>query len=189
MNAPVQPKADADSSALPSINAEFLPLVREQNMLRVNGVPYAKLKIIGKGGSCKVYSALSAGMDTVAIKRVKLEDLDDKAIAGYSNEIALLKRLQGNPSIIQLHDSEVDYERQAILLVMELGEVDLNHILQKQQTSRGLNMNFIRLTWQVRGGCRLTASQSCTEWRGLFLNLFLFSLSFKANAHCGALDS
>lgn len=92
----------------------------------------------------------------LAIKKVKLEGMDRKAIAGYSNEIALLKRLRGNPAIIQMFDSEVDLERKAILLVMEPGEVDLNHVLQQQalQTSskrgerRHLNLNFIRLTWQ-----------------------------------------
>jgi hypothetical protein len=85
--------------------------------------------------------------------------LDKKAIDGYSNEIALLKRLRGNPAIIQLHDSEVDFDRKAIFLVMEPGEADLNHVLQKQALfpggngERRLNMNFIRLTWQVQYDC------------------------------------
>ncbi|EEC48407.1 predicted protein, partial [Phaeodactylum tricornutum CCAP 1055/1] len=127
-------------------------------MLRVNGIPYAKLGVIGKGGSCKVYRALSKNCSVYAIKKVKLSGMDEKAIAGYSNEIALLKRLRDNPAIIQLLDSEVDLQRHAIFLVMEVGEVDLNHVLQQQaaaQTNgscgdnkRTLNMNFIRLTWQ-----------------------------------------
>tara|TARA_B110000305_G_scaffold22960_1_gene21008 strand:+ start:68 stop:634 length:567 start_codon:yes stop_codon:yes gene_type:complete len=79
-----------------------------------------------------------------------------QAIDSYANEIALLKRLQGNPAIIQLHDSQVDYNRKAIYLVMEPGEVDLNQVLQQQAAlakqqdgvPRALNMNFIRLTWQ-----------------------------------------
>jgi serine/threonine protein kinase len=50
-------------------------------------------------------------------------------------------------------DSEVDLQRMSIFMVMEAGEADLNHVLQKQATisdtsgERRLNMNFIRLTW------------------------------------------
>jgi len=92
----------------------------------------------------------------LAIKKVKLDHLDQKAIDGYANEIALLKRLRGNPAIIQMFDSEVDMSRNAIFLVMELGEVDLNHVLQQRAiqstcddgTQPSLNLNFIRLTWQ-----------------------------------------
>lgn len=135
-------------------NRDFLPLVNEKNMLRVNGVPYAKLGVVGKGGSCKVYRALSKDCAVVGIKKVKLDGMDKKAIEGYANEIALLKRLRGNPAIIQMYDSEVDLERKAIFVTMELGEVDLNHVLQQQALlhdgsgSRNLNLNFIRLTWQ-----------------------------------------
>jgi hypothetical protein len=138
-------------------NRDFLPLVSENNMLRVNGVPYAKLGVVGKGGSCKVYRALSKDCAVVGIKKVKLDGMDKKAIEGYANEIALLKRLRGNPAIIQMYDSEVDLERKAIFVTMELGEVDLNHVLQQQALlhdgsgsdgRRNLNMNFIRLTWQ-----------------------------------------
>jgi Protein kinase domain len=144
------------SNILSKVNREFLPLIQESNMIRVNQEPYIKLGVIGKGGSCKVYRALSKDCSVLAIKRVKTEDLDRKAIDGYANEIALLKRLRGNPAIIQLHDSEVDMTRQVILLVMEVGEADLNHVLQRQSVGQGtghersLNMNFIRLTWQVR---------------------------------------
>ena len=132
-------------------NFEFLPLVHEDNILRVNRSSYAKLGVIGKGGSCKVYRALSKKCSVVAIKKVKLQGMDRKAILGYANEISLLKRLRGNPAIIQMYDSEVDLERKSIFVVMELGEVDLNHVLQQRALSgmsRSLNMNFIRLTWQ-----------------------------------------
>jgi hypothetical protein len=158
----ILPIVAAVSSNVPTgskINPDFVPLIYESNMIRVNGDPYVKLGVIGKGGSCKVYRVLSKDCSVLAIKKVKLNDLDKKAIAGYANEIALLKRLRGNPAIIQLQDSEVDTSRQVILLVMEAGEVDLNHILQRQSVQssgnnsiqeRSLNMNFIRLTWQVR---------------------------------------
>jgi len=156
-------------------NQDFLPLVSNNNVIPVNRSHYVKLGVIGKGGSCKVYRALSKKCDVLAIKKVKLDGMDDKAIEGYANEISLLKSLRGNPSIIQLYDSQVDMARKSIYLVMELGEVDLNQVLQQQamqmnasdrkkkngnnnKTSssiaspphppRSLNMNFIRLTWQ-----------------------------------------
>lgn len=132
-------------------NLEFLPLVHESNILRVNGTAYAKLGVIGKGGSSKVYRALSKKCSVVGIKKVKLDGMDEKGIEGYANEISLLKRLRGNPAIIHMYDSEVDIERKSIFVVMELGEVDLNHVLQQRavsKTSRSLNLNFIRLTWQ-----------------------------------------
>jgi serine/threonine-protein kinase RIO1 len=145
------------ASLVAQSNVDFLPLVNENNILRVNGTPYVKLGVLGKGGSCKVYRALSKDCSVLAIKRVKIGGMDRKAIDGYANEIALLKRLRGNPAIIQMYDSEVDQARKAIFLVMEVGEVDLNYVLQQQAVhavtkSPGqrppLNMNFIRLTWQ-----------------------------------------
>jgi hypothetical protein len=144
-------------SLLGQLNIDFLPLVNQHNIVPVNGVPYAKLGVIGKGGSCKVYRALSKDCSVLAIKKVKLDGMDRKAIEGYANEISLLKRLRGNPAIIQMYDSEVDLARKAIFVVMELGEVDLNQVLQQQAIAAGknpskqrrsLNMNFIRLTWQ-----------------------------------------
>jgi hypothetical protein len=156
---PTESSVSSDIAALVAkSNRDFLPLVSESNIVRVNTVPFAKLGVIGKGGSCKVYRALAKDCSIVAIKKVKLGGMDKKAINGYANEIALLKRLRGNPAIIQLYDSEVDLSRKAIFLVMELGEVDLNQVIQQQTLHGGdkhnesnrsaLDMNFIRLTWQ-----------------------------------------
>jgi serine/threonine-protein kinase TTK/MPS1 len=145
------PRMSRRQELVAKANLEFLPLVHEDNILRVRDSTYAKLGVIGKGGSCKVYRALSKKCSVVAIKKVKLAGMDAKAIEGYANEISLLKRLRGNPAIIQMYDSEVDLHRKSIFVVMELGEVDLNHVLQQRalnDTSRSLNMNFIRLTWQ-----------------------------------------
>jgi len=120
-----------DTTSPPNIvhaNPDFLPLVHRDNILWVNDMPYVKLGIIGKGGSCKVFRALSKDCKIVAIKKVKLAGITKKLIEGYTNEIYLLKRLRGNPAIIQMYDSEVDPERKGIFLVMEAGEVDLNHV-------------------------------------------------------------
>lgn len=163
-------KSTTTAPDLPHVEKSFLPLIEKDNIITVANQPYAKLGVIGKGGSCKVYRALSRDCDVVALKKVKLDGLNKAAVDGYANEIALLKRLKGNPAIIQLYSSEVDLERKSIYLVMELGEVDLNYVLRQQelmssQQGRGrrsaLNMNFIRLTWQQM----LTAVHSIHEER------------------------
>lgn len=138
---------------IPNVNPDFLRIISNKNIINVNNNAYLKLGVIGKGGSCKVYRTLSTERKIVALKMVKIAGMKRKSIEGYANEIALLRRLRGNPAIIQLYDSEVDLKRKMILLVMEPGEVDLNHVLHEQQLLRSkgessININFIRLTWQ-----------------------------------------
>ena len=151
------PERSSIEITYPKLNKDFIPLASENNMLTVNGKTYAKLGVIGKGGSCKVYRALSKDCQVLAIKKVKLAGKDQKQIDLFANEINLLKRLTGNPAIIQMYDSEVDLKRKAIFVVMEAGEVDLNYVLQQQtkmaqQVSDSkrtmLDINFVRLTWQ-----------------------------------------
>jgi serine/threonine-protein kinase TTK/MPS1 len=83
--------------------------------------------MIGKGGSSRVYRVLSNSNQTFAIKRVSLDKTDAETMNGYMNEIALLKRLEGNNRIIRLIDSEVrpgpDGSKGHLMLVMELGEI------------------------------------------------------------------
>jgi Protein kinase domain len=141
----------------------FASLTLEKNMLTVNQVPYMKLEVIGKGGSCKVYKAMTKDRRIVAVKKVNLLDLDERAIEGYANEIALLERLRGNPNIIQMIDSEIDRNRKVILVVMEEGHSDLNAAFHAQQNTetfnscfnedagpdniRPLNINFVKWMW------------------------------------------
>ncbi|KAI8969604.1 kinase-like domain-containing protein [Trametes punicea] len=72
-----------------------------------------------------------------ALKRVALDKVDDDTMAGYMNEIGLLRRLEGNARIIRLFDSEVKQgiagSKGHLLLVMECGEIDLAKLLQEQQ--------------------------------------------------------
>ena len=119
----------ASQEQIQEVHPEFLNIIRNKNIITVNNSPYVKLGVIGKGGSCKVYRTLSTDRKIVAIKMVKIGGMKRKSIEGYANEIALLRRLRGNHAIIQLYDSEVDFKRKAILLVMEPGEVDLNHVV------------------------------------------------------------
>jgi serine/threonine-protein kinase TTK/MPS1 len=93
----------------------------------VNKKAYARLDLIGKGGSSRVYRVMNQANEIFAIKRVSLDKTDSDTMSGYINEIALLKRLEGNGRIIRLFDSEVKPgpggTKGHLLLVMELGEI------------------------------------------------------------------
>ena len=62
-----------------------------------------------------------------ALKRVSLDKTDSESMNGFMNEIALLKRLDGNHRIIRLIDSEIKgtggSTKGVLFLVMECGEI------------------------------------------------------------------
>ncbi len=114
----------------PSVPLGFQKIFNMKNFITIKSNPYLKLSVIGKGGSCKVYRALSKDRSIVAIKKVKIKGgMSRKAVEGYANEIKLLRQLRGNPAIIQLYESEIDMKQKAIYLVMEPGDIDLNHVV------------------------------------------------------------
>ncbi|KAJ2919207.1 hypothetical protein MD484_g1212, partial [Candolleomyces efflorescens] len=117
----------------------------------VNKKAYARLDVIGKGGSSRVFRVLNHQNELYAIKRVSLDKTDNETMSGYMNEIALLKRLEGNSRIIRLIDSEVKAgpggSKGHLLLVMECGEVDLARLLQEQM-KEPLNMVWVSYYWQ-----------------------------------------
>ncbi|KAJ2553843.1 Dual-specificity kinase, spindle pole body (SPB) duplication and spindle checkpoint function [Coemansia sp. RSA 1933] len=113
----------------------------------VNGRVYEKISITGRGGSSKVYKAMSAKHEIFAIKRVSFSRADVQAIEGYVNEIILLRKFEGNPYIVQLFDAEISKERGLLHMVMEFGETDLASVLRRQG-DRPLGMNMIRMYWE-----------------------------------------
>ena len=48
-------------------------LLSEKNLLLVNGKPYVRLALIGRGGSSKVFKVLSMDSKIYALKRIKLQ--------------------------------------------------------------------------------------------------------------------
>lgn len=101
----------------------------------MNKKTYARLDMIGKGGSSRVYRVFDSTNTIYAIKRVALDKTDAETMSGYMNEIALLKRLAGNSRIIRLIDSEVrpgpGGSKGYLMLVMECGEVDLARLISE----------------------------------------------------------
>ena len=80
--------------------------------IQVNGMPYERVGILGKGGSSKVYSVLCPINRTIyALKRVALDRADAETYQSYTNEIELLKRLRGHDRIIQLIDHQITFSQ------------------------------------------------------------------------------
>lgn len=94
---------------------------------------------------------MNAANELYALKRVSLDKTDPETMSGYMNEIALLKRLEGNSRIIRLIDSEVRAgpggAKGHLLLVMECGEIDLARLLN-ERLGEGLDMVWIAYYWQ-----------------------------------------
>ncbi|CAM9497635.1 unnamed protein product [Chrysoparadoxa australica] len=126
----------------------FAELLQPDNNMEVNGLPFLKLSCIGKGGSSKVYKVLSKDRKVLALKRVTVEDSDASQLQSYANEIELLKKLRGHAAIIELHEAEVNASEGVIQMVMEMGEVDLHHLLAVNKEGKGCSANFMRLFWQ-----------------------------------------
>ncbi|KUF95460.1 Chromodomain-helicase-DNA-binding protein 9 [Phytophthora nicotianae] len=86
----------------------------------VNDQKYIKLEQIGSGGSSKVYRMLGPDLKIYALKKIKLKKLDAQSIAQFTNEIELLRRLQGSPHIIKLIAAEQDLQQRQINVVCSL---------------------------------------------------------------------
>ncbi|KAJ3024279.1 hypothetical protein HKX48_003104 [Thoreauomyces humboldtii] len=127
--------------------AQLQPTPKDKTNVTIDGVLYKKLELIGRGGSSKVYKIMSADKKVYAMKKVKLKGEDDSVIEGYLNEIALLRRLDKNDRIIRLFASELNQVEGHMLMVLEYGELDLAHILQKEQKAP-VSRNFIRIYWE-----------------------------------------
>lgn len=138
---------------------EYRKFLKRDNVLYVNGTPYLGVSLIGKGGSSKVYKVFGPGWNTYALKYVQLKKVDERTMSSYRNEIDLLKKLRGCPSIIQMKSAEINLEKRVVLVVMEYGQVDLNKWL-KQRNQKRLetvgkvsyvtphDINELRLIWQ-----------------------------------------
>ncbi|CAI5738290.1 unnamed protein product [Peronospora destructor] len=151
-------KSQADLSSPSSVSSSSSPPVASMSSalsrdalesltsrVVVNGLKYIKLEQIGSGGSSKVYRMLGPDLKIYALKRIKLKKLDAQSIAQYTNEINLLKRLQGNPHIIKLIAAEQDLQQRQINVIMEHGEIDLSERLRN--LNGGMDENLLRVIW------------------------------------------
>lgn len=116
----------------------------------INGKPYRKLDLIGRGGSSRVYNVMAENFKIFAMKRVNLDEADQAAIAGYKGEIDLLRRLENEDRVIRLFDYEVNEDKGVLNVLMEHGEIDFNKMLNEKLKSDNakLDVTFNRQYWK-----------------------------------------
>eukprot|EP00092_Neocalanus_flemingeri_P001015 GFUD01001083.1.p1 GENE.GFUD01001083.1~~GFUD01001083.1.p1 ORF type:complete len:775 (-),score=244.53 GFUD01001083.1:238-2484(-) len=120
----------------------------KEHVLVVKGKRYKVMKLLGKGGSSRVYEAFDEEKRVVvAIKRVDLSDADEAQTAGYVNEISMLSKLQGEDRIVKLYDHEkVDVE-DILYVILEKGDTDLANLLKKYSNNREITPAMIKHYW------------------------------------------
>ncbi|XP_075868717.1 dual specificity protein kinase Ttk isoform X2 [Nelusetta ayraudi] len=102
-----------------------------KDFITVKGKQFYILKMIGRGGSSKVYQVLDQQKQLFALKYVDLLEADDQSTESYKNEIKHLNHLQQHSDqIIKLYDYEITSSY--IYMLMECGNLDLNRWLQKR---------------------------------------------------------
>ena len=136
--------SSSSNSSIPSVE-----IINDSKIITVNETPYMILQRIGKGGSSKVYKVLAPDMSVYALKIVDLSQASQTTIESFINEVELLQKLQGSERIISLIDSEVNYSKQQLSIVLELGDIDLRSLIEKnREEDEKVNPNFLRLMWQ-----------------------------------------
>ena len=104
----------------------------KEQILMIRGKRYRVMKLLGKGGSSRVYEAFDELRNqVVAIKRVNLEEADEETTRGYINEIGMLEKLQGEDRIVRLFDHETVEDENVLYVIMEKGDTDLASLLKK----------------------------------------------------------
>ncbi|KAI8375558.1 kinase-like domain-containing protein [Blakeslea trispora] len=122
---------------------------RERDLITVNDRNYTIIKEIGKGAYGKVYQVLSHEFnETFALKWIEIKKPEERQ--NQLEEIELLNSLGSDENIVTLLDHHVSPT--VILMVMELGEMDLANALH-QQKKKKWNLNFIRYYWDQMLRC------------------------------------
>ncbi|KAI4811144.1 hypothetical protein KUCAC02_014062 [Chaenocephalus aceratus] len=109
--------------------------------ITIKGKQFIILKMIGRGGSSKVYQVLDHKNQLFAVKYVNLEEADAQTVESYKNEIQHLNHLQlYSDQIIKLYDYEIT--NSYIYMLMECGNLDLNTWLRNRKTVTPLDRKF-----------------------------------------------
>jgi len=121
---------------------------QSDTFLTVNGKRYKVMKLLGKGGSSRVYEAFDEQKNmVVAIKRVDLSSADEAQLEGYLNEINLLAKLQGEDRIVRLYDYEKDDNLDVLYVIMEKGDTDLASLLKEYMNQKQITAAMIKHYW------------------------------------------
>ena len=124
------------------------PVRSSDQYLEVRGKKYTVMKLLGKGGSSRVYEAFDEEKKiVVAIKRVDLSQADEAQTEGYVNEIEMLRRLQGEDRIVKLYDHEKVDSEEMLYVIMEKGDTDLASLLKKYSSKQEITPAMIKHYW------------------------------------------
>ncbi|KAM6994273.1 dual specificity protein kinase Ttk [Tautogolabrus adspersus] len=127
------------STSFQTPQASFTALSNES--ITIKGKQFFILKMIGRGGSSKVYQVLDHKKQLFAVKYVDLLEADAQTIESYKNEIEHLNHLQQySDQIIKLYDYEIT--NSYIYMLMECGNLDLNTWLRNRKVVNPLERKF-----------------------------------------------
>lgn len=124
------------------------------NTVYVNRKAYTVLSMLGRGGSSEVYQVLDAETSKLmAMKFVNLASVDENIATGYLNEIKVLTKLQGCPSVIRMFDNEYIEENKILYVVMEKGDTDFSRLLKDIMKTKKISMSMITYYWTEMLNC------------------------------------
>ena len=128
---------------------------KKRNYISVNGKIFTRMDVLGRGGSGKVWRVMAENFKVFALKRVNMEDADEASIRSFKGEIDLLRKLENVDRVIRLFDWEVNDERQTLSILMEVGEKDLNRLLNLRLGAEDakFDITFTRFYWKEMLEC------------------------------------
>ncbi|KAI9837690.1 MAG: Dual-specificity kinase, spindle pole body (SPB) duplication and spindle checkpoint function [Sclerophora amabilis] len=154
--APPPPKMSVLETATTNAGAAATShLKKKRNYVSVNGKVFNRLDCIGRGGSSRVYRVMAENYKVFALKKVALEDVDEITLRGYKGEIELLRKLDHVQRVVTLYDWELNDEKKSLSVLMEIGETDLNKIinLRLNPENAKFEINFVRHYWKEMLEC------------------------------------
>lgn len=153
--APPPPKMSVLETATSTAGASTSQTRKKKSQVSINGKHFTRLDCIGRGGSSRVYRVMAENYKIFALKRVNLEDVDPVTLTGYKGEIDLLKKLENVDRVVRLFDWELNNDKHALSVLMEIGESDLEKILTYRLNAEDANfdINFTRFYWKEMLEC------------------------------------
>ncbi|EGX93289.1 checkpoint protein kinase [Cordyceps militaris CM01] len=149
---PPQPTAANELQPPPPPPPALATAPTKHRRIVIGGISYRILRRLGRGGSGRVYEVMAPDTRTWAFKAIPLGALDDVAKRQVENEVALLHSLRGTDRVVALEDWCVDEAKNAIHIVMQLGQIDLEHIIMQRGDTR-LDPVFVGFYWREMLRC------------------------------------